>query len=862
MAKALKTKTSKQSSNGFLAQFKLENILPEKYHVLAVLLVLVILFLAFLSPMYFGGKTFQSGDILASKAAQPYIEKERDGFTLWNPHIFCGMPAYSLGTGYTWFNLIYVVFTAARSLFTSFFEVEYAMWSFYLIILAFTSFFLMKYLTKNTLVSLFTAIATSFSTGLIVFLFIGHVTKLTSICMYPLLFLLLFRLQEKFKLIDFLLLIITMQLLIQGFHVQIIFYTMFAVGIYYLYFFSRAIAIKDLLLRNNLIKSAVTFAGASIIALLIQSDNLTQIYEYTQYSTRGGKSVVEESTGKAEQSSSEYYEYHTNWSFSPGEVLTFIIPSYYGFGNSVYNGPLTQGKEVEVNTYFGQMPFVDVAMYMGVLVFFLALFAIVTCWKNPVVRFLTILSSIALLISFGKTFPVLFDLLFYNLPYFDKFRVPSMILVLVQLSLPLLAGYGIMKIISLKGERNNKAISLIKYLAFAFTTLFVLTLLFNNAFSDSFTSKVQNSNRFKNLEQSFYSSIYLFGNEQISKSELDSALLKHISGMLISDMLIAFSITALTFWLAYGYIKNKLSRDVLVLSIIVLALIDLWRIDSRGAKYSDNPDVDGLFNTPDYVNAIRGQKDSEPFRILNMKQDGSLGSFNQNSNFNAYFLLEDFYGYSGIKPRAYQDIIDVVGPVNPTLWNLANVKYIITDKPIMMAGLTQVASSEKSSVYKNEAVLPRVYFVNRVEMKKGIDILNSIKNNEFNPAEIAYTEEAVQVDQPDSTASVRITKYADEKIVVNVNASGNNFVVFTNTYVPTGWKATIDGNDLKVFRANHNFMGVVVPKGEHILEFTYAPTSFFISRWIAFILSSLVVAGLIIVLLMQKLSSRKQKISN
>lgn len=85
--------------------------------------------------------------------------------------------------------------------------------------------------------------------------------------------------------------------------------------------------------------------------------------------------------------------------FSPGEVLTFIIPSYYGFGKSTYQGPLSQNQPVEVNTYFGQMPFVDVAMYMGVIVFFLALFAMFTDWKNPLVRFFTILSVIALLIS-------------------------------------------------------------------------------------------------------------------------------------------------------------------------------------------------------------------------------------------------------------------------------------------------------------------------------------------------------------------------------------------------------------------------------------------------------------------------------
>jgi hypothetical protein len=31
-----------------------------------------------------------------------------------------------------------------------------------------------------------------------------------------------------------------------------------------------------------------------------------------------------------------------SWSFSPGEVLTWIVPSYYGFGKSTYNGPLSQ----------------------------------------------------------------------------------------------------------------------------------------------------------------------------------------------------------------------------------------------------------------------------------------------------------------------------------------------------------------------------------------------------------------------------------------------------------------------------------------------------------------------------------------
>ena len=173
-------------------------------------------------------------------------------------------------------------------------------------------------------------------------------------------------------------------------------------AIYYIFFFVRSLIKKEKERSGKLIRSSGVFVAASVIAVLISADNLTQIYEYTPYSTRGGKSLVETRTGKTDQSESEYYDYHTGWSFSPEEVLTFIIPSFYGFGSSTYNGPLTQNQDVEVNTYFGQMAFVDVAMYMGVLVFFLALFAIITCWKEPFVQFLTIISAIALFISFGK----------------------------------------------------------------------------------------------------------------------------------------------------------------------------------------------------------------------------------------------------------------------------------------------------------------------------------------------------------------------------------------------------------------------------------------------------------------------------
>lgn len=826
---------TKSQSESFLAKFNLNEIIPQKHHPWIVLLVILILFLIFLNPLYFGNKTFQSGDIVVIESMKSYLEKDRDGYTLWNPYIFTGMPAYALATGFKWFNLIWLSLEMVHKIFMLPFSNDYVRWTLYLIILAYTSFFFFYNKTKNTLLSLFVGIATSFSTGLIVFLYIGHVTKLTSLAFYPVIFLILYKFQREIKVRDFFLLVIILNMFLLGWHVQIIFYTLFAIGIYFLYFFIYSLKKKDSHLRTQILKSAFVFFFAGIIAVAIQSDNLTQVFEYTPYSTRGTESLLEKEAPKTEKSESDYYNYHTEWSFSPEEVLTFFVPSYYGFGNSKYKGPLTNNQEVEVNTYFGQMLFVDVAMYMGVLVFLLGLYAMIALRKDPFVQFLTILTLISLLISFGKNFPLLFDLMFYYFPYFNKFRVPSMILVLVQLSMPVLAGLGLMKLISLRDEKNEKIKTIIRNISLAISGIFILVLLLNAPISNWFIGRVND----------YAASI------QQSKPQLAQqyqVLADYTAQMFTTDLTLAFLFIAIGVWSIYLYINKKFSADVLVGVFIILTIVDLWRIDSRGAKYTDNPDIKSLFTKPDYISFIEQQNEKEPFRIFNLKQDGSIGSFNNNANFHAYFLIEDFYGYSGIKPRAYQDYMDVVGPANPALWNMLNVKYIIANQPIGLPGLKPVYNSVNTVVMLNENYLPRMFFINKIDKLSALEYLNKIKSGELDPTKVAIVENKnLNIDAIDSTASIKLLKYDEALIEAEVNASGNNFIFIGNSYHP-GWKAYINGTKTEVYKANHGYLGIVVPKGKNKLKIEYAPESFFISRNIALVLSSLVILGLFILI--------------
>ena len=161
---------------------------------------------------------------------------------------------------------------------------------------------------------------------------------------------------------------------------------------------------------------------------------------------------------------------------------------------------------------------------------------------------------------------------------------------------------------------------------------------------------------------------------------------------------------------------------------------------------------------------------------------------------------------------------------------MTNTKYIILDNPVNLAGLVSVYSGNKTFVYENQNALPRAYFVNEVQKASAMEILNKVKNNQFDPKEIAFVEDAeLKVDKPDSTASVQIEKYADENIYLNVNASGNNFLFLGDTYLGKGWKAYIDGTETTIYRANHNFRGIVVSKGNHKIHFEYLPESFVIT---------------------------------
>lgn len=805
--------------------------IPEKYQTPALLLLIIILILIFFSPITFGGKTTYSGDLIQVKSLRSYVNQNRDGVSLWNPYIFCGVPAVATSMSLRWYDLTSVVYSYVSKIYSATFKDYNAIYTFSFVILALCTFFFMRSFGASRSVSLIVALATIFSTGILMLFYIGHITKLMTLALFPFILMVLFKFQKKIKLMDVLLFLLGTHLLVLSAHVQIVFYFALSILVYFLYFFIRSFILKDKFLQKQLFKSLGIAAVVGLFALLMSFDTYSQLLEYKPYSTRGTKSITE-AQSTASPSQTDSYEYATNWSFSPGEVLTFIVPSYYGFGRSKYNGPLTQAPDVEVNTYFGQMPHVDTAMYMGIIIFMLALFTLVVRRKEPWVQFLGIVIVFFLILSFGKNLPFLYNFFYYYFPMFNNFRAPSMILHVLQIIFPILAGFGIIKIISLHDEPKAEFVKFFRNTTIVFAALFFLALILDGSISNWFTQRVNDH-------------AALVG--ESGGAQMFTALAPYMSDMFTGDLFTAIALLTLTSGLIYLYITSKISRVFLIIGLAVIILFDLFRIGNRGASYIDAEIVNEQFKEPEYISVIKQQNDKEIYRLLNMKQrDNSLGSVSNNANFNVYFLQEDLYGYSAVKPRSYQDIVDVVTPANFTLWRMLGVKYVVTERPFPFEFFSQISVSQDSTTFvnRNDRVLPRIYFVDDVEEKSSMDILNSIKDNSFDPKKLAFVNKLdFKFDKGDSTNTATITQYKDEHVVAETNSSGNNFLFFGTTYLP-GWKSFVDGNSAAIHKTNHGFQGIVVPKGKHKVEFIYEPESFVPGKYISLFLNLMLFGGL------------------
>lgn len=808
-----------------------KDLLPQRFQHLAAIAVVVISLLVFFHEIVIEEKTFLSSDNLASHSFDTMLSDAREQgiFPLWNPYIFCGMPAYGSLTlgGERLFDILGFFHGKVAWLFGVVIFNPTSGWViFYYAVFGAGIYLVAWHLLRHKTIALMTALATTFSMYIIVWIMIGHNTKIAVIAFFPFIFYCIERLRERWNLGWMLLLVVCIHYLFIPAHVQMIFYVYFAVGIYLLFFLAHTVANKGN--WQGVIRAGAVFLAATIMAFGMDADKYLSVLEYNPFSIRGSNPIVQ-TTNSAQSKTVEGgldYDYATNWSLGVGEMTTFLVPSWYGFGVNEYRGPLTNNQPYQLNTYVGPQPFTHAPPYMGAIILILAIIGLVHNRKDPFVQYLGVMTGVSLLIAFGKEFPVLYDLMYKYFPTFNKFRVPSMILVLVQIMVPLLAGYGLLSLLALRKQSMTPvSAKKWKYVLGGLAAVAVVGLVAPSVV--------------RGIYGSFFSPQALLKSYSGQPPAVIQELYNFMVNMVVTDVIVVALLLLVAFGSIYLCLKKSLSLQTTVVILVAVVVVDLWRVAYKPMETQDRQQLQQHFTTPDYVRFL--QQDSTAYRVLQLVNGEA-----PYDNTLAYWRIQNAFGYQGAKMRAYQDMVDVVGLQNPLLWSLMNVKYIISNQPDSLAPLLLVYNGAQMKVYHNTANLPRAYFVNRYEVAGGKEILDKIAAGAFDPRDVAFFMEDPKktIEPPQTGARAEVVRYGIQDLELKVTASGNNLLVLSETYYPVGWKAYIDGNPTEIYRVNYLFRGVIVPPGVHTLTMRFEPRGFYLGKNLSLAVNILVLGAL------------------
>ncbi|MFY8000884.1 MAG: YfhO family protein [Candidatus Kapaibacteriota bacterium] len=849
MAKQPHSSPKRHTAHKGVQQSSAKPLIPEQYQSLAYCVALALAVLIFLRGTLFGGGIFFASDNIASGSFVPFLEaaKKSGEFPLWLPYIFSGLPSYAalLTTGDRWWDFIMVIFHAVTNGFGTVLQSDAARVGSYYTLYGIGMFLLMRSKQQSRFVAFFTAFSAVFSTFIIVWVMIGHNTKPIALMTFPYILMCLEKIRERFSWFYAALLAVITHILVESTHVQMVFYGVCCFGLYFVFEIVSRLIKKEAI--SGVLRAAGILAVAGGLSFAMASDRYLSVMEYTQYSTRG-TAPIEKAVGQKQDAAGGFdYEYATNWSFSPQEMMTFLVPNYFGFGK------MKVGNEVQ-STYWGQMPFTDAANYMGIGVLALAVFGAWHWRRDTFVQFLVAMAVFALILSFGKNFPLLYNLFFNLVPNFNKFRAPQMALALMQFAVPILAGYGLTGILGQRNTTDHERHSAVqrKWLLVGVggAALFLLA-----GFAFSAVGKEQYVRAVGDATSEQYQSVLAQVRDNPQQLAAYKERIAQIAGergqqiytLMIEDWYATALLglaSMLTVWLL---VRGTLPQWIGLSLLGLFMIIDLWRVSSRPMEISKQNYQETVFRKTDAISFI--QNDKSLYRVAD---------FNQSPNVMAYFGLQHIHGYHSAKLRIYQDLLDVAGNgggsviANPFLWNMMNVKYLLSERPLM-EGMQPVFKSQEAQmlVYENPSVLPRAFFVNRAEVGKQMDILQHLKNGDFAPLEVAYLEkplpqpiDTVVGDMMEHINRVKSTVYKNEKIAFEVEATGNNLLFLSEVYYPAGWKAYIDGKETEIFKTNYAFRSVIVPQGKHTVEMRFTSDRFGLGKNLSLACNVLVLAVL------------------
>lgn len=779
------------------------------YSVLAALLLAVVAFLFFF-PDDIEGNVLQQHDTMQGIANGQEVKSFHEATgedSRWTNSLFSGMPNFQIAPSYpadnalSWIGKAYSLWLPAPAnlLFTM-------MLGFFIMCLCFGC----KWYN-----SLFAAVAWGFSSYFIIIIGAGHIWKFATLAYIPPTIGGIMLCYRGKYLAGTALAALFGALQLHSNHPQMSYY--FGFVILFLMIAWLWNAIKKGKTRQWIIATVCTLiAGASAIGA--NSASLYNSWQYAKETVRG-KSTDLTSPGVSAEGMDK--DAITAWSYGIDETFSLLIPNVKGGAtikpeagqNRFLSMDQTdKADELPLSTqerqflsqfpqYFGNQPMTNGPVYVGAFILLLAILAIFVV-DGTVKWALSLVSVLAILLSWGHNFSPLTDFMIDTFPGYNKFRAVASILVIVEFTIPLLAAMAVRKITETPDFFKRHKLAF--YSVMGAGTLVCLIgwmapSVFGNPFSDQEMEQLTRMGVFSAPEY----------------ANLLNAVRETRLSLVSADSLRSLIFILLGCGVVLLWFKRIISDKVLFVGCLTaVTIIDLYPLNKRYVNsdsfVSPSP-MEMAFKKTAADEAILADKSN--YRVMDVGGFGDARS--------SYFH-KTIGGYHAAKLTRYNDLIThQISKGNPQVLNMLNAKYIL--------------NGDQYEV--NPEALGNAWFIDRLEYvatpNEEMSALDSI-----NPATLAVADRSFEQVLGKATLktpgdTIFETSYAPNRLTYKSKSAKENVAVFSEIYFPWGWTATIDGNTVPIGRTDYVLRALRIPAGEHEIVFTFDPRSLKVTNTIA-----------------------------
>ena len=774
-----------------------------------------------------GGKVLPQHDIQQFDGMSRDIRECRAEFDedpQWTGAMFSGMPAYQINIKYPT-QIIKRTVDWVQSLFA-----EPASMIFFAMLSAFVMAVMMG---MSAWVGIIVGLAYGLSTYFFLIIGAGHITKMWALAYAPAMVGAIHHTLRRNMWLGGALTALFASLLLGANHPQIAYYFVLAMVPLWISELVYAIIEKRI---KDFAKRSATLLAAAIIAI---GSNFSQIYytlQHTSDTIRGGSELASEEGRKGLD-----IHYATAWSYGIEESANMLIPAFAGgsssdtfarrgevakeFSEMGLDGRIAQ----QLPTYWGDQPYTAGPTYLGAIAIFLALLGLLLCSPRDSI-WVVVASLFALLLAWGNHIMWFTELCFDYLPLYNKFRTVSTALVVIEWSVPLLAGFALWQIY--KNWEQKRRVKIATTIAGGVVA--VLCILFATSGSSLYDLGRERDGERMSEEFRYMFSEMEGGDAYIKRGihtemgyRVADAMAKERAKILTKDAIrsLGFVVAAMVILLAALFIHKRWSAFVALALLGVLIVADILPVNLRYQPYDAFVEKSRTEVRPTAADmAILA--DTEPgYRVLNR----SVSTFNDATT---SMFHRSIGGYHGAKMGRYQDLIDYyLNQNNEAVLDMLNTKYVIT---------------RNGEVSKRTTTNGAAWFVEKVQIVKDAEEeLAALSIEDLK--RVAVAEEGAPCPKIEGRGTISLVDYRPNRLLYRYTLEGGSAVaVFSEIYYNKGWQAYVDGEPCDHFRADYLLRAMQLPEGSHEVEWRFQAPNWIFTSTITLICSILIIFALIL----------------